>query len=226
MSHPIPRWSNASALVLAPAFGLVAACATPGLSTTARAQLASVAAHPERFQLYAFAILISSYLMVPAVFGLMALLRRSDVRWAYLAGGVTLVGMVIAVGDAATELMYWKMGSRGADLAQMTALSDRYDAASGWVYALGGLSVLVGTGCISVGLWRTRVVPRWTAAGVVSSMVLNIGGFAAASQPVLILSYAVMLVVMARAAIALLDADSDSVGITRSGWADMAAQAR
>jgi hypothetical protein len=207
MSHPIPRWFNTSSLVLAPAFGLLAACATPGLSTSTRGELVSVAAHPERFHVYALAILISGYLMIPAFFGLMSLMRARSPRWAYLAGGVAQIGIVIAVGDAATELMYWKMGSRGADLAEMTALSDRYDAGSGWIYSVGGLAVLVGSVLVAVGLWRTGAVPRWVAVGVAVSTVVNLVGFAAASQPALIASYVLMLAVLGRAALVLLDRD-------------------
>ena len=101
MSHPIPRWTNVSALVLAPAVGLVAAVAIPGLSTSTKGELAQVAAHPERFHIYALASAISGYLMVAAVFGLMALLRERSPRTAYLAGGLTQIGTVVAVGDGA-----------------------------------------------------------------------------------------------------------------------------
>jgi hypothetical protein len=225
MSHPIPRWSNASALVLAPAFGLVAACATPGLSSTTHGELVSIAAHPERFHMYAVAILVSGYLTIPAFFGLMSLMRGTSPRWTYLAGGLAQIGIVVAVGDAAVELMYWKMGSHGADLAQMTALSDRYEAGTGWIYGIGGLAFLAGSVALGAGLWRSGTLPRWAAAGVPVSVVVNVAGFAAASQPVLVASYALMLVVLGRAAVALLDADS-SAPEARSPRPAVVAQAR
>lgn len=209
MSHPIPRWFNATALVLAPATGLIAAVAVPGLSTTTRGELDVIAAHPERFHVYAVGILVSSYLLVPAFFGLMELVRERSPRWAYLAGGLAQIGMVVAVGDAAVESMYWKMGS-ATDLGPMAALSERYDAGTGAIYALGGLAVVVGTVSLGVVLWRTRVVPRWVALGLAVSMVLNVVGFAAASQPALVASYVVMLAALARAALVLIERDADA----------------
>jgi hypothetical protein len=199
MSHPIPRWSNATALVLAPAAGLVAAVAVPGLSSTTKGGLELVAAHPERYHLYAVGMLVSSYLLIPAYFGLMALVGRRNPTWAYLAGGLAQVGVVIAVGDAATESMYWKMGS-ASDLSPMVTVFDRYDAGTNWIYAIGGLTVLVGSVALGAGLWRTRVLPRWAAVGTPLGLVLNIVGFSAASQPALMLSYVVMLAAFSRAA--------------------------
>jgi hypothetical protein len=201
--HPIARGTYAAALVLAPSAGIIAAAAVPGLQTSTTAQLEAIAAHPGRFQAYALAILVSSYLLVPAFLGLMQLIRQRSPRWAYAAGGLALVGMLVAIGDAATELMYWKMGSAGTDLSTMAALSERYEAGTGFVYAVGGLAFLLGTVLMGVALWRTRVVPRWAAGGLPVSAVLNIGGFAAASQPVLVISYVVMLAVFARAAACL-----------------------
>jgi hypothetical protein len=210
MSHPIPRWTNVSALVLAPAVGLVAAVAVPGLSTSTKGELAQVAAHPERFHIYALAIAISGYLMVAAVFGLMALLRERSPRTAYLAGGLTQIGTVVAVGDGAVELMYWKMGVVGhRDL--MVTLSDRYDAGTGWIYTVGGLSIIVGSIALAVGLWRTGTLARWAAVTVPLGVVLNIVGFATASQPTLIVSYLVLLAGFARAALTLVDRDQVTV---------------
>jgi hypothetical protein len=206
MSHPIPRWFDAAALVLAPATGLIAAVAVPGLSSTTKGELDEIAAHPERFHVYAVGVLVSSYLLVPAFFGLMNLVRERSPRWAYLAGGLAQIGMIVAVGDAATESMYWKMGS-ATDLAPMAALSDRYEAGTGWIYGIGGLAVVVGTIALGIALWRTHVVPRWVALGLGLSVVLNVVGFSAASQPVLVASYVVMLAALGRAALAVVEHD-------------------
>lgn len=192
-THPIARIAAGSSMILAPLFGLVAAVATPGLDTTNRAEIVSIARHPDAFYVYAVAILVSSYLLIPAFFGLMNLIRQRSVRWAYVAGGVAQVGMVIAVGDAATELMYSRMGAPSADPDQMVSLANRYDSVSGAIYAVGGLAVVIGTVLVAVALWRTAVVPRWTAVALVTSVVLNIAGFSAGNQAVLLSSYVVML---------------------------------
>ena len=199
--HPIPRLAGAAALVLAPLFGLVAAVATPGLKPTASAEIAAIARDPGAFHLYAATGLVSGYLLVPAFAVLMALIRIRSPRWCYLAGGLAQVGLLIAVGDAATELMYSQMGARSADPAQMVALSHRYDSVSSMFYGPGGLMVLVGTVLVGVALWRTRVVPRWTSIALVVSMLLNLGGFVTDSKPVLVASFVVMFAAFGRIAL-------------------------
>lgn len=210
MTHPIPRWFNVAALVLAPVTGLIAAIVVPGLSTSTKGGLDRVAAHPERFHVYALGILLSGYLIIPAFFGLMNLIRERSPKWAYLAGGLAQIGAVIAVGDAAVEFMYLKMGV-ATDQAPMIALSDQYDAGTGWLYGIGGLAVTLGSIGLAVALWRTRVVPRWVALGLAACVLLNMVGFSMASQPTLIASYVVMLGALARAALVIVDRDQVTV---------------
>ena len=83
----------------------------------------------------------------------------------------------------------------------MVALSDRYESATGWIYTIGGLSLVVGSVLLGVALWRTRTLPRWAAVALPASIVLNIVGFSVASQPVLVLSYVVALTAFAPAAV-------------------------
>jgi hypothetical protein len=211
MTHPAARWSVAAALVLAPAFGLVAAVASPGLTTSAEAELGSIAANPAQFDVYALALLFSSYLMVPAVFALTGLIGRRRPRLVFAAGVLTQLGLLVAIGDAAVESMYAAMGRTG-DRATMVALSNRYDAATSWVYSIGGLSLILGSALLGVALWRTRSLPRWAAVGFPVSIVLNIAGFAAASQPMLTLSYVVLLAALAPAAMEVARPDQRASG--------------
>ena len=127
MTHPASRWPMTAALVLAPAFGLVAAVASPGLATSTDAELRSIAAQPAQFDVYAVALLVSSYLMVPAVFGVTGLLGSRSPRLGFVAGVLTQLGLLVAIGDAAVESMYAAMGRTG-DRATMVALSDRYES--------------------------------------------------------------------------------------------------
>jgi hypothetical protein len=205
-THPIARTVTGWSLILAPLTGLGAAIALPALRDSRSAEISAIAGHQDRFYLYALSLLISSYLFVPAFFGIMNVLRERSSRWAYLAGGLAQVGLLVAIGDAATELMYWQMGSPKANHTQMAALADRYESAagSGLIYTVGGLALLVGTLLVAVGLWRTRVVPRWAAVGLVVGAGANIVGFGSASQPVLVASYVVMLAACARIAAVVL----------------------
>jgi hypothetical protein len=179
--------------------------ATPALVSSAAGQVAATAAHHDRFYVYALGILTSSVLMVPAIFGVMALLRDRLPRWAFLAGAVTQFGMLTAIGDSAGELVFWQVGAPGADRAQMVALTERYDDALGssLVYAVGGLASLIGMAALAVGLWRCRVVPWWAGVLLLVATVANVQGFALASKPVLLGSYVVLLAAFAPMAAAL-----------------------
>ena len=190
----IARLTAFWSLLLAPAFGLVAAVALPALRTSRSAEIAAVAAHQHAFYVYGVCMLLSSYLLVPAVFGIMHLLPDGRPAWAFLGGGLTQVGLLVAIGDAATELVYWQMGAPGASAAQMAALADRYENAAGAssIYTIGGLVGMVGSAILAAGLIRMAVAPAWAALGLPVSYVVNVVGFSVASQPVLIASYLVM----------------------------------
>ena len=178
-----------AACIAAPLFGIAAALAVPGLQSNRGAELTAIARHQDRFYLYAICILVSSYLLVPAVLAVTGLLRES--RGAVFAGLLTQLGLVVAIGDAAVELMYWQMGRPGADHTQMTALAKHYEDAAGssLMYNVGGLAVVVGLVWLGVLLWRSGSVPRWSAAALPIATVANVVAFSAASQPVLVASY-------------------------------------
>jgi len=196
----------ASSCVAAPLFGLVAAVATPTLKSSRDAEINAISAMPGRFYVYAIFVLISSYLLVPAVFGLLSLVRAERPGWALAAGLIVQAGLLVAIGDAAVELMYWQMGQPGADHQQMTALANRYENATGsaLVYAVGGLATLIGVVLLAVILWRTRALPRFAAVALVLGTVANVVGFSAASRPILVASYLLLGACLMPAAAAIL----------------------
>jgi hypothetical protein len=206
MWQQLPRKAAGASLILAPLLGLVAVCAWPPLRASDRAQIAAIAVHPGRWYVFSLFILLSSYLLVPAVLALMRVLRPSRPGWAVLAGSLALFGILVSIGDSAIELMYWQMGTRGASLSQMAALAARYDAAPGvsLLYLAGGVAVLCGMTLLAAGLWRSRAVPAWTAAGIIAATVVNIVGLSSASVPLAIISYALMLAALGRIAIIVL----------------------
>jgi hypothetical protein len=139
--------------------------------------------------------LIGGYLLIPAFAGIRSVLRERRPRWADLVGGAILVSLLVAIGDAAVELMYWQMGTGGANLDQMAALSDRYENAAGasLPYAICGIGLLISTVVFAIGLWRSRAVPAWAALTVPVSIFANIFGYASGNQALLIASAVVML---------------------------------
>jgi hypothetical protein len=203
LRQQLPRTAAAVSLITAPLLGLVAACAWPPLRTGGRAQIAAISAQPGRWYIFSLFILLSTIMLVPAVLALMRLLGHSRPTWALIAGSVAQLGILIGIGDAATNLMFWQMGSRGASLGQMAALAARYNAAPGaaLIFMIGGLATLGGTLALSAGLWRAHAVPAWTATAVAAAMIANIVGLSANSVPITIASFALLLAAFGRIAV-------------------------
>ena len=196
----------AGSCVTAPLFGLVAAAAIPALPTTPADGIHTVASSPDRFYVYALCVLVSSMLLVPAVFALLELLRPRRPWAALVAGVVTQIGMLVAVGDSASELVFWQMGAHGKDPSAMIAVTDSYERAPGTslVYSVGGLCTLGGVLVLGFLLWRARALPAWAAACLPLGAIVNIVGFSVASRPLLAGSYVVLALAFVPAAVKVL----------------------
>jgi hypothetical protein len=194
----LPRLVNGWSLVLGPLFLLASALAAPPLKSTDAATIAEIARHPDRWYWFALFTTIGSILFVPALFGVMGLLRERTPWLANLGGGLAQLGVLVALGDSMTQLLIWKMGSPGADPVQMAALAKRYDDAVGssLPFTIGGIALLAGCVLLAVGVWRTRVAPRWAAVGLPVGAVVNILGFSIASTTLLVASCVILLVAM------------------------------
>jgi hypothetical protein len=188
------------AMILAPLLGLASALVAPALKGDAAAQLAAIAQHQDRWYVYAVLITVSSWLLVLAVLGLTWTVFERSPRLASIGGGLTLLGAVIAIGDATVELMYWQMGAPNADRAQMAALADRYENAAGssLLFTIGGLALISGLVLLAIALWRSHTAPTWAAAGIVLGAVINIAGFSANSNVLVIASNVVLLAALGR----------------------------
>lgn len=191
----LTRKTCGAAMILAPLLGLASAISAPPLKTSAGAQLAEIARHQDRWYLYALFITISSWLLVPAVLGLIGLVSARAPRLSLIGGGLALLGVLVAIGDATVELMYWQMGAAGADRVQMAALAERYQNAAGssLLFTIGGLAVIAGLVLLAIALWRTGAAPAWAAAGIPVGVVLNIIALSSSNGALVIASNVVLL---------------------------------
>ena len=119
---------------------MVAALTTPALSGDPASQLLEVADAPGHFHLYAVSILISSLLLVPAVFALTTLVRPARPWAALIAGTITQIGNLVAIGDSASELVFWQLGAHGGDAGPVVAVVESYTTTPGvqMIYNIGG----------------------------------------------------------------------------------------
>jgi hypothetical protein len=183
-------------LFAAPLLLLASALIAPALDGDEVEQLAVVARDPDRYYLFTLLSFVSSVLLVPVVLGLMYMLRQRAPTLGNLGGSLALIGILVSVGDAISQLFIWQMVAPGADQGQMSALLMRFDSAPGasLIFKIGGPSFVIGMVLLGIGLYRARVVPAWAAAGLPVGAFLNIAGFVVGSNALVDISCAVLLV--------------------------------
>ena len=190
-----PRAGLAAAVVAAPLLWLVAELVSPALKAKSAAQLAVISAHPDRWYVYTLLLVIGTIVFVPAVLGVMRLVRDGSPRLAAIGGVLLGFGTIIAVGDAMTQLVTWQMVKGGADQAQMAALLDRFDNAggAGVLFGPGGLAFAVGAIVLTIAMVRTHVVPLWAALAFGIGMVVQLVGFTGSNRGVIAASAVILL---------------------------------
>jgi hypothetical protein len=198
--HAVARRTTGLAMILAPIAWLAAAIVAPQLQSDEGAQLAVIAQHPDRWYWFALLTLVGAMLLVPALMGVIGLLRERAPLAGYVGGSLAVLGMLVAIGDSLEQLVIWQMGATGADHAQMTALLTRLDDAAGLVsiFTFGALALIAGTVILAIGLIRARVVPAWAAVCLPIAMLVNVVGFAAASRSIVAASCVILLTGFAR----------------------------
>jgi hypothetical protein len=110
---------------------------------------------------YAF-LFAGAILMVPAMLGLMHMLRESEVALGHMGGGLSLIGLMGTVALI------------GMDVGGSTDLVDRVDHISGvatWMF-VAAMGFGLGSAMLGMGTFRAHAVPAWAAA------CLMVGGIA------------------------------------------------
>jgi hypothetical protein len=182
-------------MLLAPAVWVLSAIVAPKLSSDELPQIEAIARQPDRWYWFALLTLLGSMLLVPALLGVMNLMRERAPLAGCVGGSLALFGALVAIGDSTVQLVTWQMGAAGADVAQMAALMNRFDDAAGsaLIFTIGGLAVVAGTAVLAFGLARARIAPAWTAACLPLGTIVNIVAFGAASRSLLAVSYVILL---------------------------------
>jgi len=137
-------------------------------------------------------------LAVPAVLGLMHMLREREVAYGHLGGGLAMVGLLATMGIVAMEgFVGWQAGAAtGSDQAAMTALFERVTDTNGIVipFFVMSFAFTVGMLFLAAGLYRARAVQSWTAAMLGLGSIVFAVGSAMAENTVAVIGAAVLLV--------------------------------
>jgi hypothetical protein len=169
-------------MVVAPLLFLVAMVIHPETGTDEASLVAAAASSPDEWYIAHLLAMLSIVLAVPAVLGLMHMLREREVALGHMGGGLGILGLIAFAGLVTIEgLVGWQMAVAG-DRGEMVALLERLFETTGVVVPLYVMSFAftLGVLCLAAGLYRARAVQSWMVAFVaVGAVAAAIGGAAA-----------------------------------------------
>lgn len=134
-------------------------------------QLAIIAENPGTWQLAILLGLLAAILFVPAILGMIHLLRGRGVVLGHIGGGLALIGVLGFAGHQALLSAFGEIAKAGTalglDQGLMVKVTERMEES-----LIGAIIVLLmwllglffGLILLSVGLYRARFVPIWVAA--------------------------------------------------------------
>jgi hypothetical protein len=199
-------------MILAPACFLAAAIIGPSSDNNAGAILRATADHPDRFYISTLLVIVGSVLLLPAVLGLMHMLRERRTAYGHVGGGLALLGNLMLMLFTGVMLMQWQMVRGGADRAEMVSLYHRFTHTAGSeVFLFFSLALTIGLVVLAYGLYQARAV-HWSTAGAVAAgaVVLQVAFFVGNTAAWFIVASAILLVAFATIGrMVLLETDED-----------------
>jgi hypothetical protein len=161
-------------LIAAPLAGLAGTLIGPESETDAADQLAAIADNQDAFVITTVIGMVALVLLLPAVLGLLHLLRDRAVALGHLGGSLALVGIVGLAALQGLGVVLAETVTGDAEREQMVELVERVEDNAGFIVVL--LMFLVG---LNLGLillaaapWRAQVAPAWVALAVVASVIV------------------------------------------------------
>jgi hypothetical protein len=160
-------------MVVAPVFLLVATVIHPASDMDEATQVATIADNLDAWYVAHLLALISIAVMVPAVLGLMHMLREREVAFGHVGGALTMLGLLAFTGIVAMELVMWQMAA-GGNTREAVALLERLNETAGIVipFVVVSFGFALGVACLAMGLYRARAVQSWMAISVAAGAIL------------------------------------------------------
>jgi hypothetical protein len=194
-AHHSRKMLAGACMVLAPVFLLVATVIHPASDMDEATQVATIADNLDAWYAAHLIALVSIVLVVPAVLGLMHMLRERQVALGHVGGGLALIGLLAFVGIVAMELVMWELVSQGDRAAAVTLLQGLNESAGILIpFAFVSFGFSIGMALLSVGLYRARAVQSWMAVCVGVGAILFGFGIATAMNWLTIVAAAFLVV--------------------------------
>jgi hypothetical protein len=160
-------------LIAAPLFLLLASLNEPNPGGGAAGLVQAIAEHPGQAQAHSLAFIISSIFFVPALIGLLYLIRDRGVVLGHIGVGLALIGAVGRAVWLGFQIVLLGFIQSGIDREQLSAVVEGGPPNVGFVTVLlmsaGG--TFLGMIILAIGLWRGRVAPLWVAVCIIAAIV-------------------------------------------------------
>jgi hypothetical protein len=194
-AHHFRKMVAGCCMVLAPLVLLGAEIVHPEEKTDGSDQLAVVANNLDQWYVAHLLAALAIVLMVPAVLGLMHMLREREVAYGHVGGGLAILGLLAVAAIVGMEIVMWQMGTVGAN-PQMSALADRLTDTTGIIvpFFVVAFGFMLGLICLAIGLYRAKVVQSWMSLFLIVAAVGFGVEFSAASNVFGIVAAAFLLV--------------------------------
>jgi len=180
-AHHFRKMVAGACMVVAPLVLLVAMVIHPASDMDEATQVATIAANLDAWYVAHLLALVAIALMVPALLGLMHMLREREVAFGHVGGGLAMVGLLATTGLVAIDgFVGWQAAESPS--AEMFSLVEPATETAGVVipFFVMSLAFSVGMLFLAAGLYRARAVQSWTATMLgVGSVALAVGGLVA-----------------------------------------------
>jgi hypothetical protein len=172
-AHHSRKMLAGACMVVAPLVLLAAMVIHPASDMDEAAQVATIADNLDAWYVAHLLALISIVVMVPAVLGLMHMLREREVAFGHVGGGLALLGLLAFTGIVAMELVMWQMAGAGNTREAVTLLERLNDTAGIVIpFVVFSFAFSLGVACLAIGLYRARAVQSWMAISAAAGAVL------------------------------------------------------
>lgn len=161
-------------LIAAPVVLLVGAAVHPETQEDGAGHLGVVAEDTSRYFAAHAILLVGIALFLPAVLGLMHLLRHRATAPGHLGAGLAMIGLFGATAIVALDgIAVTQMAQPEANADEMAALLDRIKESAGLraVAVVGALSWLAGVLLLAYGLWKARRVAPLVSVGTAAAAI-------------------------------------------------------
>jgi len=172
-AHHFRKMVAGACMVVAPLVLLVAMVIHPASDMNEATQVATIQDNLDAWYVAHLLALISIAVMVPAVLGLMHMMREREVAFGHVGGGLAMLGLLAFAGIVGMELVMWQMAA-GGSTREAVALLERLNNTAGILipFAFVSFGFALGLACLAAGLYRARAVQSWMAISTAAGAIL------------------------------------------------------